>query len=150
WPRSSPGSPPACELRSPRWSLRDGLLDQLGLLDGQLRRRRRALLEQARGNEATEAGEDEQRAGNDQIADPRIGAQQIGQRRRDEVQEVDEPGEDEHARRGADRRAAGKALELDRELRLRELDLLVDEQRGLLGDLLDRLAELRCLVFGHS
>src|SRR5262249_151562 len=141
WPLWTAGSPPACELRSPRLSLRDGLLDQLGLLDRHLRRRRRALLERPRGGETADRGEQEERAGDDQISDPRIRAQQVGQRERDEVQEVDEPGEDEHAGRGADRGTLRERLELLRELGLRELDLLVDEQRRLLGDLLDRLAE---------
>ena len=81
WPRSSAGSPPGCARRSSRASTFDGrgrrdggrrrrrvrrgerLLDQLGLLDGHRRGGRRALLEEARGQEAGEAAEQEQRAG---------------------------------------------------------------------------------------
>jgi len=66
------------------------------------------------------------------------------------VQEVEEAGEDEEAGRGADRRALGQAGGLLGQLRLGERDLLADEQRGLLGDLLDRLAELGCLWVRHG
>ena len=60
------------------------------------------------------------------------------------------PASDEDAGGGADGRALGEPGDLLGHLGLGELDLLADEQRGLLGDLLDRLARALMSVWsGH-
>jgi hypothetical protein len=67
------------------------------------------------------------------------------------VQEVDQRGDGEDAGHEADDGALEELGDLLGHLRLGELDLLADEERGRLGDLLDRLGELGggLLVVGH-
>ena len=53
------------------------------------------------------------------------------------MQEQDQPGDDEDAGGDTDRQPARERLQLCGDLRLGQLDLLADEQLGLVGDLVD-------------
>src|SRR5207248_8831042 len=57
------------------------------------------------------------------------------------LEQVDEHEQQEHAGHPTERRALGKAGGLLLDLGLRQLDLLADEERGLLRDLVDDLAQ---------
>ena len=65
------------------------------------------------------------------------------------VDQVDQGEDGEDARDDPDHRALEELGDLLGHLGLGQLDLLAHQQRGALGDLLDRLAELGCRRFGH-
>src|SRR4051812_12329810 len=144
------GSAPACGTWPSDRLLRvlglHRLLDELRLVDRELRRGRRALLERARGEEPSEAAEQEQHAGDEEVAPEdrvRRGRQQVVRQPREAVQHEQQADEREDAGDDADDGAADQDGELLRDLGLGELDLLAHEDLRAVGDLLDRLRDVR-------
>jgi hypothetical protein len=130
---------------------RDGLADQLRLLDGHHGRGRHRLLDHAEGHQAADRAQQEQDQRDDQEPEPRAvaRAQDLPHAPGGGVEQVDqaEQGEDARDRAGDD--AADQLRDLLGQLGLGERDLLADQQLHLLGDLLDRLADLRGAGFSH-
>src|SRR3954451_4473027 len=163
WPRSSGGSPRGSGRRPSATHLRHrgarvlglraghGLADQLRLLDGQDGRGWQRLLDEAVGEQAADRAEQEQDQRHDEEAEPRpaAGVEQLPYPPRRRMQQVDQPEEGEHGGYGPRNDAADQARDLDGHLGLRERDLLADEELHLLGDLLDRLAEVGGARLSH-
>src|SRR3954449_1473659 len=148
-PRWRRGSPPGCAGPSAGQLLGlgggHGVADALGLLDRQLRGGRRALLEELGGEEAGKAADREEDDRHHEEAERGV-VEEVGEAPGPGVQQEQEADDGEDAGGGADDRAAHERLDLGLDLGLRELDLLAEEQRKALGDLLDGLPDLRVLA----
>ena len=108
------------------------------------RRRRRSGLQRARGDVAGQRAEQEEHGGDDEEAPEvlLVGEQLVPGQPGEAVQEEDEAEDDEDAGGDPDDRALDELGDLLGHLDLGQLDLLAHEQRGALGDLLDRLRDV--------
>ena len=100
-----------------------------------IRGRRRSPLERAPGEQAGGGPDQQEESGLNEETGPEVVEDEVVEQPGDAVHEEDQSEEDEDPRRETGDRAPQQGVELLGDLRLRELDLLANQDRGAVGDL---------------